>query len=107
MESRMFIEKLRGPHAIEDSASIDPPGCNCRVQSGTHRPGVLRRFAKKVKMARKALWFSTGSCRQSAVGQANENFIISFVTASERRHIRLCHCLSGLHLQDVGARAEL
>ncbi|KHN73930.1 hypothetical protein Tcan_10812 [Toxocara canis] len=45
-----------------------------------------------------------GSWRQWAVGQANDNFIISFVTTSERRHAWLSHCLWGLLLEDMGAR---
>ncbi|KHN81549.1 hypothetical protein Tcan_14462 [Toxocara canis] len=65
-----------------------------------------RRFAKKVEIARKGLWFSTGSWPKQPVGQANDNFL-SFVTASERQYTRLGDCLLGLHLQNVGDREEL
>ncbi|KHN80705.1 hypothetical protein Tcan_06316 [Toxocara canis] len=51
-----------------------------------------------LEMARKRLLFITGSWRQWVVmGQASDNFIISFVTASERRHARLSHGLSRQH----------
>ncbi|KHN81547.1 hypothetical protein Tcan_14459 [Toxocara canis] len=63
-------------------------------------------LAKKVEIARKGLWFSTGSWPKQPVGQANDNFL-SFVTASERQYTRLGDCLLGLHLQNVGDREEL